>query len=147
MNLQKSCLFQDFPLRSASHPCFMACGAAQPSQSPLAWLSGVQALVGRGNGGALVGRGDCWGAGPCATAAVGLSEAGGRSWLGNAGEAGEPALQMGSRWLVLAFPGLRSELLITRSPSPPSPRGTPPRCVASPLRAGRAVSKELLPCW
>lgn len=101
----------------------MACGAAQPSQSPLAWLSGVQALVGRGNGGALVGRGDWWGAGPCAMAAVGLSEAGGRSWLGNAGEAGEPALQMGSRWLVLAFPGLRSELLITRSPSPPLASG------------------------
>lgn len=138
MNLQKSCLFQDFPLQSASHPCFMACAAAQPPQSPLASLSGVQAPVGRGD----------WRdtAGPCAKAAVGLSEAGGGSWLGNAGGPGEPASQMGSRWLVLAFLGLRSELLIAHSPVPPPPRGTPPRCVASPPRAGPAVSKELIAC-
>lgn len=58
-------------------------------------------------------------AGPCAKAAVGLSEAGGGSWLGNAGGPGEPASQMGSRWLVLAFLGLRSELLIAHSPVPP----------------------------
>jgi len=96
-------------------------------------LGGVQALVGRGK----------WGcAGPREPAATGLSEAGGGGWRGSVGGPGDPASQMGSRWLVLAFPGLRSELLMTRGPPPP--RGTPPHCVASPSRAGPDISRMLL---
>lgn len=110
-------------------------GVAQPSQSSLALLDGVRALAGQGK----------WGcAGPRQTATAGLSEAGGGSWLGSAGGPGDPTLQMGSRWLVLAFPGLRSELLITHSP-PPLQWGTPLLCVASPSCTGPAISKILLP--
>lgn len=84
-------------------------GTAQPSGSPLALLGGAAALVGRGK----------WGCtGPCKTAAAGLSEAGGGGWRGSGGGPGDPASQMGSRWLVLAFPGLRSELLITHDLPP-----------------------------
>lgn len=152
MNLQKSCLLQDFPLRAASHPCFMAFMNSLSLPSPLLPCSvGCRRWWDEGMVWHRWDEGDRWDAGPCVTAAVGLSEAGGDSWLGCAGGAGEPASQMGSRWLVLAFLGLRSELLITHSPlvpsSPPPSPGTPPRCVASPPRAGPAASKALLACW